>query len=152
MILDAERKQRSKSEVNRAKSEFQKMIQQMYAGGMRDKVGEDRFGIDALYENREALRQEKTATKGHLFEQPYVATYGRAANAMGMGGSDPYSGWRQLIGMTLAGMLATGVGTGAVAYNWTKKQDPKVLIDKALQQRAKSRMNLPGYQVEMTPG
>jgi len=129
-LLSKERQQANDADVDAAEQEYEKALAEQYRQAMRAKAGSDTFGLDALYDKMTEAGDtavEKSAFVQTLFDKLY-SPFGHDNVQMGKGA-------------LLAAMALMAGGTGLATYNYTKGRNRQEIMQKALQRRARQRMN-----------
>lgn len=136
-LLNRERDKIKEEETEAAKADYRKAMADEYSAAMRGKQAGDDLGLNELYDALCEL--EKRADLGALVQAPYEWALG-------------HDRLQKAKGLLAAAMLATGVGTGVAAYNWTKDSNRQNVLNAALKIRARQRAAANPAPLLLIPG
>lgn len=122
-LLSKEQKRQRQQNLEQAEQDYKQSLADEYRTAMLAKQAGDDLGVDSLYEALQS--REKQAVD----RDPLSALY----SPLGNDTVQQFKGW------LLAGMLATGAGTGYAMYNHTSNKSRQKILDRAMQARARRR-------------
>jgi hypothetical protein len=142
------RQSEQQSATELAKKEYEQALAQQYRNVTLNKTAEANeinAGLDAAFE-----QFSKHADINEFFNKTPLGTnpvniYGSVATEATGGalGNNPTEGFNSLKGLTVAAMLAAGLGSGKYMYNRAVKTNPEVVMQAALERRSRQRRSVP---------
>lgn len=140
-LLDKQRKASEIDELERTKQEWQQAMADEYRAAMLAKQAGDDLGVDALFDAlaaREPAGGEKRADALEMLQAPWTSVVG-------------HDNWQYGKGVTLAAMLASGLGAGYATFNANRKNSRRKILERALRDRARKRQSASPPPIMVAP-